>query len=178
MAKEEILAFAEKHKLTMETEFVPFSKSRNKAEKSPSLNWIVTIRKDGHEIWKGDYSAGCGHTAAYKASAKDLGGRNCIMRNEAIREECETGRAWPGPYQFKKGHKVEPEFASVLASLCLDGGAIEEGTFDDWAASYGYDTDSRKAESIWRYCVETGLKLRAALGDPGWREFQLACQDY
>lgn len=41
--KDRILAWADKHGVTMACEFVPLSQSRNKGEKSPTLNWRVTI---------------------------------------------------------------------------------------------------------------------------------------
>lgn len=36
--------------LTVESVFVPWSRSRNKGEKSPSLNWIVTVKRNGKDV--------------------------------------------------------------------------------------------------------------------------------
>lgn len=39
--------------------------------------------------------------------------------------------------------------ADVLSCAQLD----DPCRFEDWCAEYGYDSDSRKAEAIWRLCV-------------------------
>ncbi len=55
--------------LTMEAKFVPFSQSRNKAEKHKSLNWIITIKRNGRDVLTTDYGAGCGHCPAKASKA-------------------------------------------------------------------------------------------------------------
>ena len=57
--KDRILQWAAKHGATMTAEFIPFSQSRNKGDKSPSLNWRVTIQRNGRAVLTTDYSAGC-----------------------------------------------------------------------------------------------------------------------
>lgn len=177
MSKRELLAFISKRNVTMTADFVPFSQSRNKAEKHLSLNWVVTIAIEGREVWKGDYSAGCGHTAAYKASRAELGMSNSVIRVDAIRKECETGIAWNAKLSAPR-LKVSPNICDVLYSLSLDGSAIDAGGFEQWASDFGYDTDSRKAEAAYKVCIETGLKLRNVLGENGLRELNNAIQDY
>jgi hypothetical protein len=45
----------------------------------------------------------------------------------------------------------------------MDGGAyFDAQTFEDWCSDYGYDSDSRKAESIWKSCDEIGRNLARA----------------
>lgn len=170
--KDRILQWAAKHGVTMAAEFVPFSQSRNKGEKSPSLNWRVTIQRNGRAVLTTDYSAGCGHCDAYKASVVELGGQNCIMRDEVIRRECETGKSYKGLKKYNL------DLDSVLWSLSMDYGVINYATYEDWAVEYGYDPDSRKGEAIYRACLEIALKLRAALGDDAMAELAEAGQDY
>lgn len=158
--------------LTIDAQFVQFSKSRNRDEKRPSLNWRVTLKRNGRDVLTTDYSAGCGHTESYKASVKKLGSRNCIMRDDAIRAECETGIG----YASRKHVALEPR--DVLYSLVMDADVIDAGTFEEWASNYGYDTDSRKAESIYRACLEHALKLRAAIGDAGLSQLRDIFQNY
>ena len=55
---------------------------------------------------------------------------------------------------------------------------LDAGGFENWAAEYGFDPDSRKAESIYRLCLEYALAMRAALGDSGMAELCNAFQDY
>lgn len=180
--KQAILTWAEKHGVTMSAQFVPFSQSRNKGEKSPSLNWRVTLSRNGRDILATDYSAGCGHCPAYKASIKEMGGKDCVMRAEAIRMECETGKkalVMPSGQVFVSNKvAILPELDSVLWSLSMDSSVIDAGGFEQWAADLGYDTDSRKAEAIYRECLDIALKLRAALGDEAMRELAEAGQDY
>ncbi len=53
--------------------------------------------------------------------------------------------------------KVNP--AEVLARACADAQRAET-SFEDWAAEYGYDTDSRKAEAVYFACQTGGIKAR------------------
>jgi len=73
---------------------------------------------------------------------------------------------------------IEPEFESVLDELSMDASILDEPGFEAWAASLGYDPDSRKAEKVYRACLEIALKLRAALGEDGLTALREACQDY
>lgn len=177
--------------LTVEAVFVPWSQSRNKDEKETvhsgnrepktrprrSLNWRVTLKKDGRDIIATDYSAGVGHCGAYKASMKELGHVNSIMHDEAIAQECETGRAYT-PGVFRKGEPIMPNPVDVIYSLALDADVLNYSNFEDWAADCGYDPDSRKGESIYRACLEIALKLRNGLGDETLRALQEAARDY
>ena len=177
--------------LTVESVFVPFSQSRNKAEKNPSLNWRVTVKHNGRAILETDYSAGSGHCPAYNASVREMGGRNSLMRDGAIRWECERGfaaRAFdnagsPSGYVVremnpKNRHPLQPDSLDVLASLAMDSDVIDAGGFESWASNLGYDTDSRKAEAIYQACLDIALKLRAALGDTGLQTLRNAFEGY
>ncbi len=190
MAREQIESAAKKLGLTVETQFVPFSQSRNKAEKHPSLNWSVTLWRDTpgakdrkrQPILTTDYMAGSGHCPSSKASIKRLGSPNCIMRDSAIRHECETGKEavmMEGINHIaSRGQPLQPDLCDVLYSLASDSDAIDCSTFEEWANNLGYEPDSRKAESIYRACLEIALKLRAAIGDAGLAELREACQDF
>lgn len=161
--------------LTMEAEFVPFSKSRNKDEKNPSLNWRVTLHRNGREILTTDYMAGSGHCPAYKSPEHGRPGFMSIERDKAIRIECEEGKR---VLTYGYGNPIVPELADVLYSLVADASAIDYATFEDWASEHGYYTDSRSAEKTYRACLETALKLRSAIGDDGLHKLRVACQDY
>lgn len=174
-------AAVERLGLTMEATFVPFSQSRNKDEKDPSLNWIVRLLRAGREILTTDYGAGSGHCPASKLSVTGAQGISRSERKRAIACECEEGRVATPTYgpDFKRGKPLPtPDICDVLYCLLSDGDAIDHPTYEDWASDYGYDPDSRKGEAIYRACLEIGLKLRAALGDDGLRELREAFQDY
>ncbi len=73
--------------------------------------------------------------------------------------------------------KVNP--AEVLASLCRDGVDASGQSFEDWAGNYGYDTDSRKAEDVYRTCQRAGDGVRKLLSHaPGAVEklAELSCR--
>lgn len=183
MTNEACKAAMEKHGLTVKAIFVPFSQSRNAGEKSPSLNWRVSLYKGDKLILSGDYSAGCGHCPAYKLSVKQAGGRNSIMRDDLIRAECETGvphlpAPSGAPWRSVGQPPIMPDACDVLYSFLSDGTAIDAGSFESWAADYGYDEDSRKAFDIYNACVQTGLALRSALGETALSELREAFSEY
>jgi hypothetical protein len=72
------------------------------------------------------------------------------------------------PYRMGIGHHgAEPDAVTVLSSLLMDASSVENAgaSFEDWANEYGYDPDSRKAEKIFRACIDQTVRLREFLGD-------------
>ena len=60
----------------------------------------------------------------------------------------------------------EPTPGDVLSSLLLDASSAENARdFEDFCAEFGYDTDSRRAERIYRACEAMAPKVRAFLGE-------------
>lgn len=59
---------------------------------------------------------------------------------------------------------TNPEAHEVLGSLLMDSDVEYENSFEDWAESYGYDTDSRRAENIYKECKINASKTRQLLG--------------
>lgn len=176
----EIAALIEKYNLTCDFKFVPFSVSRNKAEKNHSLNWIYTLKRNDREILSGDYMQGSGHAPAHS--------RNFKIKPDkpiAVRGECETGKihienpfsSGSLPHETSK-HIPVPLIRDILYALMIDASVLDSGSFESWAGDLGYDTDSRTAEKIYSLCVQTALKLRGSLGAEGVTEFQTAFQDY
>lgn len=70
-------------------------------------------------------------------------------------------------YSKGYGHKgAPPTAAEVLECLASDAaGVLNSNGFEDWAADLGYDTDSRKAERIYKTCAKQAANLRRLLGD-------------
>lgn len=182
-AAQNIRAFMARHKLTIEAVFVPFSKSRNakpaKGEKEwLSLNWRVTLLRDGRKVMETDYSQGSGHCPADKVDARKMGKG---AKGEMIKHECETGRT------ARRVHENAPIFSGpaialdpvpVLASLAMDSDVIDHPSFESWAGEFGYDADSRKAESVYRACLEIALALRSAIGDTALTELREIASEY
>ncbi len=166
--------------LEFSAEFVPWSKSRNAKEKDPCLNWKVTFKTPRGSLTT-DYTAGCAHCPSYKGF--DI--RQCDVVSENVYDECEKGfpmwrgrsESSMGVTQFKK-KPILPNEADVMYSLLLDSDVLDCPSFEDWAESIGYDTDSRKAEKIYNDCLKIALKLRIMLGDEKLAALREAFQDY
>jgi hypothetical protein len=220
--RDTLAAAIAKHGLTVDAVFVPFSQSRNKAQKSPSLNWRVTLRRNGKDVLTTDYSSGIAHCSAKANKAPDTyrardrkrpdgsspyPGTSSIYRKateaEALADflgewraaECELGVAldhspFGGSEKFKprrtrpagevksKTLPLLPDPVDVIWSLTRDSDALDYPTFEEWAASFGYDPDSRSGEAIYRQCLEIALKMRGSIGEAGLSELIEAGQDF
>jgi hypothetical protein len=66
------------------------------------------------------------------------------------------GVVWP-----KTNTPKAPNPAEVLARCCADYGEADHSSFADWAATFGYEEDSRKAFRVYEACQELGPKLKA-----------------
>lgn len=180
--------------LKVEAVFVPFGQSRNaKADAKPSdrsLNWKVTLRRYdldantrqptsySRDILWADYQAGIAHCPSYKRLKCD-GMRWTLEQSEAIEYETEKGKAAPRRASMPIGGKaIEPNAVDVIYSLVRDSDVLDYGTFEDWASEFGYDSDSRKAESIYRSCLEIALKLRNGIGETNLSALREAAAEY
>lgn len=76
-------------------------------------------------------------------------------RNEAYETYFSRGSSLTGP----------PDLPTILNCLASDASGIENAkSFEDWAAEYGYDTDSRKAEKTYQLCQKQAEELKDLLG--------------
>lgn len=167
--------------LEMVTMFVPFSISRNAKEKYPSLNYKVTITRKlpppqaplHRTIIETDYMMGCGHVPGYKQSS-------LIHHQNYLRQACEEGKVpWHDDAPRKMvGKYIRPELVDVMYSLVMDADALQYDTYEDWAASYGYEEDSRKGEKIYNECRRLGSDLRKLVSYAGLEKLQELYQDY
>lgn len=181
MAKQELEAFMEKHKITVHSEFVPWSKSRNYKPDAKlgdrSLNWRVTVRQGGFDILTTDYSAGIGHCPSYKPMA-----RATNDYASAIKYETEKGHpafvTSGGNVKRSSNAQITPDPCDVLYSLAFDSRVLNYSGFEEFANELGYDPDSRKAEAIYRACLDIALKLRNGLGETVLAELHTAAEDY
>lgn len=178
-ARDKIIAATEALGLTVRAEFVPWSASRNRSEREPSLNWKITLVRDGRDVLTTDYGAGSGHCPSYKS-----GGDSAVQR-KLIAFECERGFAavWGDnvsrPVFAGISRKpILPDTCSVIASLIVDADALDHAGFEGWASTHGEDPDGRAAERTYRACLEIALKLRSAVGDDGMRKLSEACRDF
>lgn len=175
--KADRFALIQKLGLEYSAEFVPFSKSRNANEKNKSLNWRVTIKR-GRSSLTTDYMQGIGHLPGYSEYRTR---RNTSADVYAINRSIESGYVYDinAGVLAKNLEKIPaPALQDVLHSLLMDGEALDYSSFEEWAASIGYDKDSRSAEKIYHACIEIALKLRSMLGDENIRKLRDLYQDY
>lgn len=178
--KDKIGVAIAKYDLTVESKFIPFSKSRNAGEKMPSLNWQVTLKWGDKKILTTDYSAGCGHAPFYKNHIHNAM-RLSIWEHDRLMAECENGFPVDSRYEnmivWDKKRPILPDSRDVIYSLLLDSEVLEYATFEAWAGEFGYDGDSRQAEKTYNACMKIALQFRQ-LGESVISELRDAYQDY
>lgn len=76
------------------------------------------------------------------------------------------GKSMTVPFYKGSGHHgAKPELEEVLNCLFSDAySVINTNDFEDWANDFGYDTDSRQAEKIYKQCVKIGNQLTDLFG--------------
>ena len=132
------------------------------------LTFSVRLTRNGREVLTTPYKMGVGHVpkvallAVRLATPHERHCQNTIRNNKTPHHEA------PGYLSLLEKAarlaKVAPTLADVLHSLVSDGAAyFDAETFETWASNYGYDTDSRKAEQVWKACDEIGRKLARVL---------------
>ena len=57
------------------------------------------------------------------------------------------------------GIKVKSTPAEVLGTICRDAVSAEGQSFEQWASDFGYDTNSRKAEAVFKECQMHNVRL-------------------
>jgi hypothetical protein len=163
-ARERFLSLMAKHAITVESKFIPWKSSRNKGQTDPTLNWTVSVLKNGKPVLTGDYSAGCANCPSYR---QEYPKRWTVAEKAVIEAECNRGvpchysDALRAGVAKVGGKPILPDPADVVASFLSDGDAI----------------DSRKGEAIYRACLQVGLSLRNTLGEETLRELREAAQD-
>lgn len=168
-AESNLSAAMVEHKISIKSRFVPQSLSRNSTETRPTLNWKITVEVNGRAILETDYSAGIGHIPGYRFNMRER-----VGVRDFIREICETGR-YPSGYGFAigRGDSGVKRWSGILpvdevtafSCLLMDSDVLDYSNFQEWAENMGFDSDSRKAESMYRDCLNIALTLRSALGE-------------
>jgi hypothetical protein len=166
--------------LTYTATFVPQSVSRNAGEKHRTINWRIALTpgKVGAPVHDKkpvlcDYSQGIGHIP-----------KNSHIRphtNDAHAQEYEAsekGRYFKGSSGWLTVVLPPPNVRDVFYSLVLDASVLNCDTFEEWAADYGYDTDSRAAEDTYRTCLAQSRAFVALIGTQALRQLETLFQDY
>lgn len=72
---------------------------------------------------------------------------------------------------------VRPHIASVIHSLMLDSGALDE-SFDVWCDNFGYSSDSIKAFNLYRECCEVAKNFRPLFDRDTYQQLSKLLEDY
>lgn len=190
---EELNKAIEELGLEHRAEFVPFSQSRSAKEKHPSLNRKVKLFKRSVLQIETDYMQGIAHAPGYNDKATK-NGKEVIKGSRGWKEQYFRVVAEKGKYisnfkrlgeyrdwywaaeDLEKGYGLglsalqpvpPPHLRDVMYSLLMDSSVLNASSFEDWASEFGMDTDSRKAEAMYRACLDIALKMRAVLGESG-----------
>lgn len=155
--------------------FIPLEMSRNRTEPRVTVNWRATVTRNGKPVLETDYSAGSGHLPSAKLPG--------CLRNVAAKMEASSGRVarvTPGVERvvLTSTPLPPPDALDCLACLVLDAGALDYPTFESWASDFSLNEDSREAERCYRACLDTALRLRAAVGEAGLSELREAFADW
>lgn len=159
---------------TLPQTVLPHARMTEADQAAAMFHFHVTITR-GKRSWVTTYQMGIGHGRAMHASIKELGGKLCLDRSEAVRAELLSGYAWsPSPGNRQP---IRPDPVDVLACLAQDASVLEAPDFETWAQDLGYDVDSRKVEGVYCACLRTALQLRGLVGEIGMAELrELAAQ--
>ena len=91
-------------------------------------------------------------------------------------DDPDLGILAPVPWRQGLGIDEEPAPADVLAALVRDG-AGTAAPFEEWAAEYGYDTDSLRAFRTYETCQQVRAWLVDLLGEDTLAELEAADDD-
>lgn len=155
--------------------FVPKSQSRNKDKEEPSLNWKITLRRvdaGAGTTLETDYMQGIGHVPGYSQ------GDTSKHHTDRIAQAAVTGKYYTRKVGGFMKDLPEPTLRDVLHSLVCDSDVLESSGFEEWASYFDYDTDSRKAEAIYKACIEIALKLKALVGQENLDKLRDLYQGY
>jgi hypothetical protein len=129
-------------------------------------------------IRKNKIRMGCGY-AAHNPPMEEtpnhpMTHHRCVLRMKRDGHNCQM------TVTFSQGSAYggsDPEIEGVLNCLASDSSSVDNSQgFEDWARDLGYDTDSRKAEKIFKACERQREKLIRFLGDDLYQELLYKCE--
>lgn len=176
-AESSVIEYLKTHFIEFKYSFVPFSLSRNRAEKNPSFNYLVSFTR-GKKSFSTDYMKGMGHCEVelYLYSSKPHPTRIQAAKLAIIRQLCETGKK-PHSFDCSKAVIHYPNAAEALYSLLLDANCGNR-RFDEFCSELGYDGDSREAYKTWEACQKIAHDVESLFTANEIAELNKLLQDY
>ncbi len=144
----------------------------------PRLKYALTMLRNNKHVWTGPFTLG---TAGVKLPLYNARFQSFLttlqLRPYAV---FSNHTQWAAMYQaLATEQKIRPKPADVVHCLLMDGSAhFDAQTFEDWCADLGMDTDSRKAEAMYRECDATGKAFARAFTAAELSSLREAFQDY
>jgi hypothetical protein len=87
---------------------------------------------------------------------RDANGYRLILTYQGRQMSLDFWQGW--------GISHDPDIEGVIDCLLSDASGADQ-SFENWCRDLGYDTDSRKAEKIYKQVVKQTLRLKNLLGD-------------
>jgi hypothetical protein len=131
--------------------------------KDAQFQYLITIHKEGREVWQGNYHMGLAH---YPRFDKCFTSSNRQVMSVAGEEEL-LQVLFHGGKHTKDGTNlyVKPKLGYVMASLLWDASPVTDGLlFEEWCGENGCNPDSIKDKSTYEQCLNIGLRLVRAFG--------------
>lgn len=173
-ARGDLDAEIERLEFDYHAEFVPKNISRNRDQQEPSINWKITLRRRAAPgvVFMTDYMQGIGHVPGYLQSDRSK------YHTDRIAQAAVTGKYYSKKVGGFTKDLPKPELRDILYSCVLDSSVLDSAGFEDWAGEFGYDTDSRKAEALYRDCIELALRFKALVGQENLDKLRELFQGY
>ena len=166
--------------VTMTSEFVPFSRSRNQNNKDLSINWKVTVKRNSRSLTT-DYMQGIGHLP--ESIQPTYWGKKKYREDDLIEYACSTGSVYRysdvmDAFIDTKTKLKSPTIDEVLYCLIMDADTINYESFADWADNMGYNSDSIKDKTVYDACIALALQMRGMFSDADMNTLRDLFQDY
>lgn len=149
----------QEHKLDIQSKFVPLSRSRGQSSKYPTLNYRVSLVRNGKVFEEVDYTLGYGYC---------INAEHSTGVTPAIQEECESGVGRDGRRRMPKPEEV---FASVASDTV---GVFNCCHFKEWCEQLCMDDNSIHDRVLYDTAVRVGIALMAMVG---WEAIQQLAQE-
>lgn len=163
--------------LEYKAEFTPASKAGRDDDWECFTHQITISNRLGGTAITTPYSQGIGHLPF------NVNGPRTINLDNAIKHAIEHGK---GPSNGRQVHSgtftwktplPKPAIEDVMASLLMDASCVDED-FEGFCSNMGYDTDSRKAETIYEAYRTIDHQLRRLLTTDQLETLQAHFEDY
>lgn len=166
--------------LTLKSTYVPQQVKPCAKWDLPFFKWEVVLTKGSYTVYDGPCSMGIAHVEGvfpgtlkgYVFSMDMWGAVEELYRSGQTRYRSQLGQL-----TLTRCEARPPDLLSVLWSCLMDSSALDYPTFEDWARDFGYDEDSRKAEKIYRQCLNDAAVLGSTLGLRVY-DLRIAFQNY